>query len=143
MKRISPHLGRAPVEPVDEKLKQFYDRLLAVLRQRVVREGQWQLLTCVPAWEGNWTWDCVVGFAWQGPDGERLLVAVNYAPNQSQSYLRLPFADLGNRQWQLRELVGNEVVYDRDGNDLQARGLYLDVPPWGTAVFSMKPRQAG
>ena len=26
---------------------------------------------------------------------ERLLVAVNYAPNQSQCYVRLPFADLG------------------------------------------------
>jgi glycosidase len=40
MKRISPHLGRGPVEPIDEKRKQFYDRLLAVLRQRVVRDGQ-------------------------------------------------------------------------------------------------------
>ena len=33
-KRISPHLVRAPEEPVDERVKQFYDRLLAVLRQR-------------------------------------------------------------------------------------------------------------
>ena len=75
--------------------KQFYDRLLAVLRQPVVRDGQWQLLECAPAWDGNWTWDCFLAFAWQGPDGERLLVAVNYAPNQSQCYVRLPFADLG------------------------------------------------
>lgn len=32
-------------------------------------------------------------FAGQGPAGERLLVAVNYAPNQSQC-LGLPFTDL-------------------------------------------------
>ncbi|HZW88421.1 MAG TPA: alpha-amylase family glycosyl hydrolase, partial [Myxococcaceae bacterium] len=31
-KRISPHLVRAPVEPVDEALRGFYDRLLAALR---------------------------------------------------------------------------------------------------------------
>ena len=30
-----------------------------------------------------------------------LLLAVNYAANQSQCYVRLPFADLGGRQWRL------------------------------------------
>src|SRR5205085_3626510 len=38
--RISPHLGRRPHEPVDAELVKFYDWLLAVLRQRVVREGR-------------------------------------------------------------------------------------------------------
>ena len=96
-KRISPHLGRGPDEPVDPELEQFYARLLAVLRQPVVRDGQWQLLECAPAWEGNWTADCFLAFAWQGPGGERLLVVVNYAANQSQCYVRLPFAGLGRR----------------------------------------------
>src|SRR5215510_1644041 len=79
-KRISPHLGRAPREPADETLERFYERLLAVVRQPVVRGGQWQLLECVPAWQGNWTLDCFLAFAWHSPGGERLLVAVNYAP---------------------------------------------------------------
>ena len=135
-KRISPHLCRGPDEPVDRKLKQFYERLLAVLRHPVVRNGQWQLLECLPAWEGNWTWDCFVAFAWQGAGGERLLVAVNYAPNQSQCYIRLPFTDLGNSHWRLEDLLGDSQ-YDRDGNDLQSRGIYLDVPPWQYHVFTM------
>jgi hypothetical protein len=135
-KRISPHLCRGPDEPIDQKLKQFYERLLAVLRHPVVRNGQWQLLECIPAWEGNGTWDCFVAFAWQGADGERLLVAVNYAPNQSQCYVRLPFADLGNGHWRLEDLLG-DTQYDRDGNDLRSRGLYLDVPPWYRRAFTM------
>jgi glycosidase len=81
--RISPHLCRGPDEPVDQQLAQFYDRLLTVLRQPVVRDGQWHLLECVPAWEGNWTWDCFLAFAWQGTDGDRLLVTVNFAANPS------------------------------------------------------------
>jgi glycosidase len=133
-KRISPHLIRGPDEPFDQKLEQFYDRLLAVLRHPVVRDGQWQLLDCVPAWDGNWTWDCFVAFAWQGPGGEHLLVAVNYAPNQSQCYVRLPFMDLGKGQWRLEDMIG-DVTYDREGNDLQARGLYLDEPPWQAHTF--------
>jgi hypothetical protein len=135
-KRISPHLCRGPVEPADAELERFYERLLAVLQQPLVREGRWRLLECTPAWEGNWTWDCFLAFAWEGADGARCLVTVNYAPNQSQCYVRLPFADLAGRRWRLRDQL-QEAVYDRDGGDLHARGLYLDVPPWHASVFAL------
>lgn len=135
-KRISPHLCRGPVEPVDERLRQFYEGLLALLRFPVLHNGQWQLLECVPAWEGNWTWDCFLAFAWLDDEGRRLLVAVNYAPNQSQCYVRLPFADLVGSQWRLRDQFG-ENVYDRGGETLQSQGLYLDVAPWRSFAFEM------
>ena len=136
-KRISPHLVRAPEEPADKKLKQFYDGLLAVLRHDVVRNGDWQLLECVSAWEGNWTWDCFLAFLWQGPGEERLLVAVNYAPNQSQCYIRLPFHDLAGQQWRLKDLLSG-AQYDRDGSALESHGLYLDMPPWRYHVFRLE-----
>ena len=135
-KRISPHLVRAPEEPVEEALRQFYNRLLGVLRRPLMHDGQWTLLKCIPAWERNWTWDCFLAFAWQSPGSERLLVTVNYAPNQSQCYVELPFGDLAGSQWRLQDLM-SEAVYDRDGADLQSRGLYLDVPAWNVGVFSM------
>jgi hypothetical protein len=140
-KRISPHLGRAPNEPIDQQLCDYYARLLAVLRRPAVREGRWQLLECVPAWDRNWTSDCFVAFAWEGSAGDRVLVAVNFAPNQSQCYVRLPFADLGNTFWRIQNLIGDEV-YDREGDELQTRGLYLDVPSWKASVFSLTQRQA-
>lgn len=136
-KRISPHLVRGPSEPVDAKLKQFYDRLLAVLRLPIVREGQWQLLECMPAWDGNWTNDCFLVFAWQGPKGESIVVAVNYAANQSQSHVRLPFADLAGKKWQLQDQL-SPANYEWNGDDLQGRGLYLDMAPWQTCVFLMR-----
>src|SRR5499427_8283712 len=40
LKRISPHLVRGPDEPVNARLVQFYDRLLAVLRQPIFRDGK-------------------------------------------------------------------------------------------------------
>jgi len=138
-KRISPHLGRAPEELVEEGLEQFYNRLLGVLLQPVIREGQWQLLECLPAWEDNWTSDCFLAFSWQRPGGERLLVTVNYAPNQSQCYVRLPFTDLEGSQWRLLDQT-DEVVYERDGNDLQSHGFYLDTPAWKTSVFALNKK---
>jgi hypothetical protein len=136
-KRISPHLVRAPEEPVDQKLKQFYDRLLSVLRNPAVRNGDWQLLECVTAWDGNWTWDCFLAYSWQGAGDEQLLVAVNYAPNQSQCYVRLPFPNLSTQQWRLTDVLG-DARYERGGNDLESRGLYWDLAPWQYHVFSVQ-----
>jgi hypothetical protein len=135
-KRISPHLVRAPIEPIDAALQQFYDRLLAVLKQPVVRDGRWQLLECVPAWDGNWTWDGFLASAWEGA-GERRLIAVNYAANQGQCYVRLPFPNLAGRSVRFEDLMGT-ASYDRSGSDIVSAGLYLDVPPWGYHVFDMK-----
>src|SRR4051812_1504668 len=59
-KRISPHLVRAPEESADPSLRQFYDRLLAILRQETVRDGKWALLECIPAWEGNGSADAFI-----------------------------------------------------------------------------------
>jgi hypothetical protein len=80
-----------------------------------------------------------VAFAWHGPSGERLLVAVNYATNQSQCFVRLPFGDLSGAGWRLDNLLA-EDTYDRDGDDLAARGLFLDVAPWKAAACTLARR---
>jgi hypothetical protein len=137
-KRISPHLSRGPSEPRDQQLLEFYERLLAVLRQPAFRDGQWQLLDCTPGWDGNWTNDCFLVFTWQGRATERHVVAVNYALNQSQCHVRLPFADLRGKKWRLTDQLGGGV-YDWNGDDLQGRGLFLDMAPWQANVFVLVP----
>jgi len=137
-KRVSPHLGRAPNEEVDPPLKEFYERLLEVLRRNAVRQGSWHLLDCTAAWEGNESLDAFVACTWQDSDGARLLVAVNYASHSSQCYVRLPFADLGGRRWGLHDLLG-DAQYEREGAELKAQGLYLDVAPWQCHIFELAP----
>jgi hypothetical protein len=136
-KRISPHLVRAPEEPVISPIKNFYERLLTALRAPALRDGDWRLLECVSAWDGNWTADCFIAFGWERGGEDRLLVAVNYTANQSQCYVRLPFTDLENSQWRLKDLL-SDAQYERDGNDLNARGLYLDLAPWRYHLFHLQ-----
>ena len=107
-----------------------------MLRLPALRDGHWHLLECTPAWDGNWTWDGFIAWTWQKPGGERLIVAVNYAGNQGQCYVRLPFDDLAGRAVRLRDLMGS-ASYDRDGGELVSRGLFVDLPPWGRHVFAV------
>jgi hypothetical protein len=139
-KRISPHLVRGPAEPVDQGLRAFYDRLLNVVARPIVRDGDWQLLECRAAWEGNWTWDCFVAFLWQSSDGGRLLVVVNFADHQSQCYVQLPLTDLVGTNWHLVDHMGSRT-YERDGDGLRSRGLYVDLAAWRSHVFTIERQQ--
>jgi hypothetical protein len=139
--RIPVHLGRGPAEPVDRDLADFYSALLACLRDPAFREGGWQLLEPAPAWDGNWSWDSFVCFAWTGPGGSRRLVAVNYADHRSQCRLSWPWPLHEESRWRLRELMG-PAVYEREGRDLAENGLFLDLPEWGRHVFAVEEPRA-
>ncbi len=138
-KRISPHLGRGPKEPTEPDLERFYQRLLGALRKPAVRDGAWKLLECTPAWEGNWTHDCFIAYVWEGVNGERSIVAVNYAPNQSQCHVRLPFAGLSGKILRIEDQL-NGASYEWEGDALNARGLFLDMTPWKACVFTLRQR---
>ena len=137
---VSMHLGRRPEEQPDLALREFYESLLRVLQRREVHEGRWRLANCRPAWEQNPTWNDFVVMGWEGPGDRRLLVAVNYGPTRAPCYATLPFEGPGDPVL-LRDLMG-EARYERDGADLSARGLYLDLPPWGRHVFSVESLEA-
>jgi hypothetical protein len=122
---------------VDGAIREFYGRLLACLNDPAFRDGQWRLLACRPAWEGNPSSDAFVAFSWTGPEDRRRLVAVNYAGHRSQCTVELPWDDLAGRAWRLADRMGTET-YDRTGEDLATRGLYLDMPAWGYHVFSVE-----
>ena len=135
-KRISPHLIRAPKEQPVETLKKFYKTLLSIIKENVFRNGWWELLECVPAWDGNGTRDSYIAFAWEDDKGSRALVTVNYAPHNSQCYVRLPFNDMAGKSIMFIDLA-SAAVYEHNGCELAAKGMYLDLPPWGYHVFDV------
>ncbi len=134
--RISVHLGRGPAEPPDDDVAKFYAALLECLKDPVFREGNWRQLECRPAWEGNWSCDSFVIYAWSEGSSRRLVIA-NYSDRASQCYVTLPWTDLEGRQWQLRDRMGSDV-YERDGHELATRGFYLDMPAWGYHLFDVQ-----
>jgi len=135
-KHISPHLVRAPKEQTVPELQEFYSKLLTILQKPVFRNGYWSLLNCAPEWEGNGSWDSFLAFLWEGTDDFRALVTVNYSSHASQCFVQLPFSDMDGQSVIFRDLMSS-AVYERDGNDVMSRGLYLDLPEWGFHVFEV------
>jgi hypothetical protein len=134
--RLPVQLCRAPQEPPDLWLQNFYQRLLAALPVVQPQPDAWQLLTPMPAWEGNWTCDGYIGYSWQSASGKHWLALVNYSPHQSQCYFCLPIPELRGRPCQLRDWF-SPVVYDCQGDELLDKGLYLDLPEWGYHLFEI------
>jgi len=135
--RIPVHLRRGPVEAPDPTVTAFYERLWRCLREPAFRDGDWQLLACRPAWDGNATWDDFIAFAWTGASGEKRLVAVNFSDHPSQCFVTPCWSGLDDGTHRLVDLMGT-AVYERSGAELGTRGLYLDVPPWGVHVFALE-----
>jgi len=135
--QISVHLGRRPPEEPDPALRAFYERLLGVLARRETHDGRFTLRACRPAWEGNATCDRFVAMSWEGERRARLLACVNYGPTRGQAFADAAFPGLEGRRVVLADLLG-DARYERDGDDLCRRGLYLDLPAWGHHAFEIR-----
>ena len=134
---VSVHLRRRPEEPADMGLLEFYLRLFSVLRREEVRNGHWRYLECERAWDSNPTWQHFIAFAWHGKNKERLLVCVNYSPTQAQCFVPMRAFELDRTEVLLNDLM-SAASFRRDGAELAAEGLYLDMPAWGYHVFQVE-----
>jgi hypothetical protein len=125
-------LGRFPDEPVDEDLRAFHHRLLAVVAG--MRRGEWTMLDAA-GWPDNPTHADVLAWAWHDEIPHHL-VAINLSDHPAQARIALPWPALAGRRWRLVDLLDGRT-FDRD--DLAAEGVYVDLPPWGQHLLAVTP----
>lgn len=135
-RKPSNHLAHRALETTNAGLAGFYGDLLRLLPS--VRQGEWRLLETLPAWEGNPTATDFLCYGWIETGQLRHLIAVNYADHRSQCYAQLPRGSVSDRMTLLRDQTSS-VVYNRQGAELQERGLYLDLAAWEYNVFRLEP----
>jgi hypothetical protein len=154
--RLPVFLGRFPNEEPDDDLAAWYGRLLAVVADPALRSGTWSL--CARSgWPGNEHWAQLVAWCWEAPVPagvaaavpdpagappavpDRWLVVVNLGDAPASGHVTVPpgWEPLRGRSLELRDPV-LDTTYRRTGDDLLG-GLYVDLPPWGSHLFSIRP----
>ena len=130
--RIPVFLGRRPVEPVDTQLQAFYRQLLATIQDSPFREGEWRL-NDRSGWPDNPSFQNVVSWSWI-KDDDLFLIVVNLSDSPAQARVQIPGPDLRGKTWRLTDSLSG-VTYDRDGNEMQASGLFVALEPFNFHCF--------
>jgi hypothetical protein len=125
-------------EETDTRIAQLYERLLKTLNKTSVGNGDPTVLKPVPTWDGNDTAKWMLLIEWHASPEQFHLVAINFAPHNSQCYARISIANLAQHTWRMDDLLSDDS-YERDGEALQSDGLYLDLPAYGAQCYEFNP----
>jgi glycosidase len=133
-RRLPVQLARRAREPEDAEIRSMYDQLLGALRGSKVGQGNGQLLVPQQAWDSNPTGQHFVLVQWSDSGPNFQLVVVNLAPHQSQCFAPVKLPANAPVSWSVRDLLGEER-FIRETEDLNRRGLYLDLPAHGAQIL--------
>eukprot|EP00028_Trichosphaerium_sp_Am-I-7-wt_P000404 CAMPEP_0168532384 /NCGR_PEP_ID=MMETSP0405-20121227/16194_1 /TAXON_ID=498012 /ORGANISM="Trichosphaerium sp, Strain Am-I-7 wt" /LENGTH=487 /DNA_ID=CAMNT_0008557733 /DNA_START=52 /DNA_END=1512 /DNA_ORIENTATION=+ len=128
---VSMHVGRRVDESTELHVENFYDKLLSILKEEAIYNGQWKLINCRQAWDGNNTWNNFICYQWT-LDNIFILVCVNYGSTQGQCYVNLrneTILDTAEIDLTLSDMA-SDVKYVRNVGKLENDGLYLDMHAW-------------
>ncbi len=134
--RLPVQLGRRPFESANPDIEAFYTRLLAALRDPIFHEGTWQLLHPHAEWAGNSSYRHFIAYLWTSGKEHRV-VAVNLAATPSQCFLPLNIPELAGHVCHLNDLL-SDAHYERNGDELADKGLYLKLPEYGYHMFTLQ-----
>lgn len=134
--RLPVFLCRRPAETPDQRLQIFYQWLLDAINSPVFREGQWALCKCA-GWPDNSSYQHLVAWSWF-KDNDRYLIVVNLSDSAVQGMVQCSWDDLRGKTWRLADVLSGQS-YDRNGDEMRDRGLYVDLKPWNCHFFRMSP----
>jgi len=126
--KLPVQLGRAPDEPVDTTLQEFYERLLRAAAGADFRESAWDLCP-VQGWPDNDTGRDILAWSWSGPEGKHV-VAINWSDRPAQGRVRIPGHGPDLHSIRFSDLLSGDV-YERSSGELRRDGLYVGLPSWG------------
>ena len=95
-------------------------------------DGQWRL--CDRAgWPDNQSCQNLVAWSWD-KDDQRCLVVVNLSDVKAQARIHVPWNDAHGESWRLNDALTG-ATYDREGDELETLGLYVDLAPWNCHIL--------
>ena len=116
-------LGRAPQEPVQADIRDFYQRFLRHLSAEMKKDGEWRLFHI----DGQDYWHSpFIAYVWDY-GRTMLLVMVNYSDQPRDGCIALP--QLGRQPKSITELMQQQTL------PLDAQCLEIHTAPWDVKLF--------
>jgi len=131
-KKLPVQLIRMPKEEINWEIFLFYEKLLLNLKTISEADSQWVFRQTFPAWEGSSTFRNFFVFS----NANSYLATINYSQTQSQCYVSFNPGDFKAKNVIIKDLLGS-AEYTRSKNEINSRGLYLDMPANGLHLFSI------
>ena len=130
--KLPLQLGREPEEPVVKCIADFYDKLLLIKKNEILKNGEWHLLNTIKAWEGNKNSENILAWLWDYKD-RKILVAVNYSDEVSQCRIKLDVRGY-DENIHFNDLLNN-IKYFRSAEEVHHSGLYIELKPYKSHVL--------
>ena len=126
---------REPDEAADPDLRDYYCRLLRATDDETFRLGHAIRLEPTAAWPGNVTHEGILARLWVGQHRQLRLAVANLSGEPAQGVHPAGAPRVRRQDRPPRGPARRRVEYDRPGDDLLVRGLYVDLPPYGGHLF--------
>ena len=92
-------------------------------------------------WPDNPSYQNLVAWSW-GKDDDRYLIVTNLSDSTVQARVRVPWSEVRGQTWRLSDVLSG-VIYDRDGDEMHAPGLFVELEPWDCSFFQCERLQSG
>lgn len=130
--KVPVFLGRRPEEVMDLELQTFYIKLLKNINSPLFHDGHWSLCSCT-GWPDNGSFQNLVAWSWT-ENAKWCLIVVNLSDSSAQGLVQVPWVDVEGKTWRLVDAL-SDAVYEREGDEMRNRGLYVDLGPWMSHFF--------
>ena len=65
---------------------------------------------------------------------------VNLSDRVSQARVHVPWNDVHGETWVLNDALSG-ATYDREGDEIESQGLYVELAPWNCHLFECRRKQ--
>ncbi|AFH50637.1 Glycosidase [Ignavibacterium album JCM 16511] len=131
--KLPVQLGREPFEKEDDRIKNYYYKLLRITKHSAFRKGEWIMLDPIPAAPSDYSFENILIWQWKY-ENHLFIVAVNYANTTSRC--RVKFKAPENKMIINLNDILNSVSYERSVEEINERGLYIELKAYSSHIFS-------
>ena len=136
--KLPVQINRGADELAHPLLERFYRRLLREVSHSLYHDGLWRMLEPRQIHPADFTHYNLIVYTWKDASDFRIVV-VNLSGEWSRATVKLDeLRELACGQWLLVDALSDSYTRHR-GDALLARGLQLEVPPFGAHIFRFDP----